>query len=526
MWATLALLLALTACDGGDGKDGSAGQDTNNASNNGGANNASTNNGGVNNGGVNNGGVNNADPNNADPNNASTNNSTVEQGLTYHKDVRPMLEQRCLQCHNGGGIAPSVFDFRDPATVVTFADLIMGSIEDLSMPPWQANEGCSDYKDDLSLSADEIELVRGWIADGKQLGDEADYVAPQDLGTEIDNSAIERPADIFAVPTGTYTAKQGVSDDYRCFVFDPGFTDVRHVQGYEVKPDNKALLHHLIIYTVPPEAEADEELARLEAEDDAAGYECFGGARVPSNVAVAWAPGGGKTAFPANTGLRMEAGTKFVIQMHYNLSEGGDGLDRSGVDLWLYPEGQRPAKEGIMAFIGNMPFQVPAAVDGRQAQNCNTVYATAGRDGSTFAAQGIGEDELRQDPSLLNQLGDSGCVTQDFYYDIGIPVTAHAIAPHMHLSGTHISAEVMPLQKNDEGAWALPEQPQSTCMLKTDRWDFDWQRFYWFQEPQRLPPAGVVRLTCRYNNTYDHPIHLGENSRDEMCLILLYLTPP
>jgi len=85
----------------------------------------------------------------------------------------------------------------------------------------------------------------------------------------------------------------------------------------------------------------------------------------------------------------------------------------------------------------------------------------------------------------------------------------------------------------DQGPWtdlysvghSSGVQDTSQCLVETRRWDFNWQRAYWYTEPKTIPTDGVVRLTCKYDNaTNEGPIHLGDHSEDEMCLGLLYLT--
>ncbi len=521
---------------------------------------------------------NNSAGNNGTDNNGTDNNGMSNNGdnadVTYHKNVRAVIETRCNQCHQPGGAAPSSLDFTQHDMVQALAPLIMTSIENETMPPWQADAECNTYKDDISLTPDEMATVQAWAGAGYPMGEEAEYVAPNPTVSELGGELLSDTPTMVVKPLEGYEPPTDRSDDYRCFTFDPGFDGARFMEGYEVIPDNASILHHLLIYAVPGEDEEDiARLEELENEDDRPGYECFGGPRVSNTLAVAWAPGGNKTRLPEGTGLRFEPGTRFVIQMHYNLSEGGGGLDQSSVNLWLHPEDQPPASEGQMAFVGNLPFTIPGTTNGAEAQECNTVYSTldllanGDRDPETcesperqkFALDhGIHVEELDpRDPEnecsrsfrledvvladlagealspeeervleMFESLGNSGCVNQELHYNIPVPLTLHAIAPHMHLYGTHLSFEVSPLERNDDGLWAVPEDvnEQAACMAETNRWDFDWQRFYWLKEPVELPRQGTLRLQCRYDNPEEEPIFLGENSRDEMCLVVVYLT--
>src|SRR5690349_21847644 len=90
------------------------------------------------------------------------------------------------------------------------------------------------------------------------------------------------------------------TDDYRCFLLDPGITTRSFVTGINVLPGNPEIVHHVILFRVPPDKVARaEELDGLQAGQ---GWTCFGGTGVESqglglNSAPwlgAWAPGGGE----------------------------------------------------------------------------------------------------------------------------------------------------------------------------------------------------------------------------------------
>ncbi len=449
--------------------------------------------------------------------------------LTYHKDVRPLVEANCISCHDGKSVAPAALDFTDVEKVKQLAPLIVASIENRTMPPWQADtsEGCGDFRDDISLSQVEIDTFSGWMDGGTQLGDPTEFVAPEPRRSEL---GIERLADTpptMEIKAGArYTPDQAVDDDFRCFVVDPGLEEDRFLFGWNVKPDNRAVLHHLIAFTAPGTPDNLAMIENLEAEDEAPGYKCFGGIRLDGQgVAAAWAPGADTVALPEGTAMRLPAGTLFVVQMHYNLAEGGMGDDQSAIDLWMLPKGEEPEIEGQNIFIGNLPFIIPPRVNGIEAETCDTIYALTGPGMAPPPEGGTNVDTIRS-AADLEDVGKSGCVQQDFYYQTDGPLRIWSVAPHMHLTGQHISIEVLPTETSGS-----PANPTTTikeggaCLIDMPRWDFNWQRGYWFKEPVALPTSGVVRLTCRYDNSgSDEQIGLGEGSGDEMCLGLLFIS--
>jgi hypothetical protein len=311
--------------------------------------------------------------------------------------------------------------------------------------------------------------------------------------------------------------KQNVSDDFRCLVVDPGFDTKRFLTGFETIVDNTSVLHHQVVFVVGPDSV--DELAVLEAEDDQPGYECFGDARVENQIiSSVWAPGGGRTGFPAGTGLPIEPGSRIVIQHHYNVAD-GTGPDNSGVRYWFTPEGET-VQEGQFFFLGNLPFEIPPGVNGMDVEQseCETVYASLG-DVEVPEGAGMSVREARDTPP-----GRTGCVQQDFYLGIPIDVTLHGLSPHMHLVGKGLEIEYF--RKTDEGyVPAEPQAEENQCLISTDKWDFNWQRLYWYDEPLRIPGDSMIRVTCRYDSRgQEDTVTLGDGSGNEMCLGLFYMT--
>ena len=71
-------------------------------------------------------------------------------GLTYYKDIKPLVDQKCVSCHREGGIAP--FSFTDYAVVHKLRGAIKSAVENRTMPPWLAADGCDDNLGDISRS--------------------------------------------------------------------------------------------------------------------------------------------------------------------------------------------------------------------------------------------------------------------------------------------------------------------------------------------------------------------------------------
>jgi hypothetical protein len=63
-----------------------------------------------------------------------------------------------------------------------------------------------------------------------------------------------------------------------------------------------------------------------------------------------------------------------------------------------------------------------------------------------------------------------------------------------------------------------------TCLVNTDHYDFNWQRSYQMVESVDVGRGDEVLLSCTWNNTTSADADWGENTGDEMCLGITYLT--
>src|SRR5262245_35595974 len=105
--------------------------------------------------------------------------------VTFTKDVAPLLERSCQNCHNPGGIEPmSLMTYEQ---VRPWARAIKLKTSRREMPPWfiEKNIGIQRFKDDTSLSDREIDLVSRWVDAGAPQGNPTDLPpARQRVATE------------------------------------------------------------------------------------------------------------------------------------------------------------------------------------------------------------------------------------------------------------------------------------------------------------------------------------------------------
>ena len=131
------------------------------------------------------------------------------------------------------------------------------------------------------------------------------------------------------------------TDDYRCFLLDPDLTSSAFVTGVDVLPGRPDLVHHVILFHVPPSQMATA--TAKDASEPGQGWTCFGGTGIGQEGGPgasltsapwlgAWAPGGGERLLADDLGMPLEAGSGVVMQVHYNLLA-GEGDDISSARL-------------------------------------------------------------------------------------------------------------------------------------------------------------------------------------------------
>lgn len=433
---------------------------------------------------------------------ASPGPAAPANAVTFHEDVEPIVARACRGCHVAGGIAPFALSTYADAHAVS-AQMVTQT-QSKKMPPWGAQDTSeckppAPWKDDRRLSDQEIATIQAWHAGGDLEGDPKDAPPPSAAAAEtgLAGAVSLAPATPFAVTSS--------SDTFRCFVLDPQLTSTRYLTGTNFVPGNKTVVHHALAFSIPSGATVPGDQ-----------YPCFGGPGVDgASLVAAWAPGGVPAEYPADVGLPLDPGTRFVVQIHYH-PHANATPDPDATTFQFRVTDTAPAYTASTRLIGN--FRKPAS------------------------ASGIGLEPGPDDPSsgpafLIPANAPAHVETMKFTMpDLG-PTAIHVlgIGGHMHLAG------------RDEKI-TLTHAGQSTCLLEEPAWDFDWQRGYQYDAPiESLPtvaPGDTLEMRCTYDNTMNNPalaaaiteaggtqptnITLGESTTDEMCLgafLFVYKSP-
>lgn len=398
--------------------------------------------------------------------------------LTWFRDVKPIVDAKCTGCHRAGSIAP--FDFTEFDQLYALREPVRNAITQGTMPPWPPAGGCTEYLGDRSLDPAQIELVTAWIDGGAARGEPDDEGPPLEPGPVYGLSRVDH-----TLSMASAYVPGPAPDDYRCFVVDWPDEEPAYVTGLRFDAGEPRVVHHGIVFVAGP-AHA-EAIATLEAADTIPGYECFGGPEVPAGWLGVWVPGAVGGDFPADTGVRVEPGSKVVLQIHYAANpEGLSDLTKIEVST-----AEEVARE---AWI--QPWMNPAWYE---------------PEGLTIPA---GDPDVRA----------SAALDPVFFVGGGEPLTLHTVGLHMHLLGSRGRLDLERADGSEE------------CLLDIPRWDFSWQGAYGLSEPKVLELGDRVRIECQWDNSPENQPVIdgeqttptdtvwGEGTRDEMCLGAFYLS--
>ena len=204
----------------------------------------------------------------------------------------------------------------------------------------------------------------------------------------------------------TPTAPQGGTDEYRCVILDPHLTTPTFLSGSQFQPQNTPMVHHAIVFAVPP-----ENAAAAHAKDAATpgqGWTCFGNDGIegeqPSAWVDTWAPGATETLLQQDVGYQLQPGSLLVLQIHYNLLATGAGAtDQSSVRLRL-TDGT-PATKPLVTVPLSAPTELPCAA-GESGPLCDRAAAIADVT-QRFGAE-VGGDGGRTDQRLQRRHPGAG----------------------------------------------------------------------------------------------------------------------
>ena len=444
---------------------------------------------------------------------------------TYYRDVKPILDRNCTGCHTDGGIAP--FKLSNAQEAIKHARASQLAVQGKRMPPWMPGGASPKYRDELKLSDADIAVIANWAWAGAPEG------KPSDAKTSLVRATDAKP-DLTVDIGRDFQPDRSLSDEYRCFVIDPGINEERFLSGYGIQPGNASIVHHVILFQVTPDLAAEAKTLEAKA-DGRGGYTCFGGPGVGLDVSArfrgqtttsnvgfigSWVPGASAVNYPDGTGVLLKPGAQIIAQVHYN-TLGGAGADRTATKLYLAPKGETRKALRLMTLIGPVEIACPDGLTSGPgcardfAYDRVAQYQEAGL--TQILRQGLLLTYCKQNADRYAR-NPSGTITTTCDFNVASDRTVVGVQGHMHLLGKSIKLE------------ANPGTPRARTVLDIPRWDFHWQSGYWLEQAFDLNKGDAVRITCTFDNSSRNQpwvngqqitpryVVWGEGTTDEMCL--------
>ena len=236
--------------------------------------------------------------------------------ISYANTIAPLIEQKCVACHQEGGIAPFGFDGYEK--VKTFAPMIREAVRTDRMPPWDPDRHVGKFKDDKSLSGEQIKTLINWIEAGAPRGDGADtlaqvrHVAPEwPLG---------KPDLIVDIPKYTVPATGVV--DYQYPIVNNPLSEGRWLKASTAKVSQRQAVHHILSGFIK-EGETDKGMQNWSSS--------VGGYTVGMESVVN----------PKGMGTYIPPGGQLAFQMHYT-PYGKEAVSAEQIGLYFYKDGEKP----------------------------------------------------------------------------------------------------------------------------------------------------------------------------------------
>ena len=404
--------------------------------------------------------------------------------VTYHRDVAPILQNHCQQCHRPGEVGP--FALMSYKQAVNWADDIKSYTQKGVMPPWKAVEGPA-FHNDRRLAQKDIDTLATWVDGGTPEGDPRDAPPPRRF---VDGWQLGTP-DLVLRAEADFTLGPAGNDLFRCFVLPTNLTEDKYVVAVEVRPSNPRVVHHTLQFIdtagagrrlekaaqdrkVPVGEEHSEESSL----DRGPGYTMAMGVGFRAQGGLGgWAPGQMARYLPENSGFFLPKNADVVMQVHFHRN-GRIEKDRTQIGLYF-------AKGKV-----ERPWRVSAMAGG----------------------SGIGQVRMFSIPAgaAHHRVKGDMWATGDF--------TLYSIMPHMHMVGKEVKVTM-----------TLPDGPPTT-LIAVKEWDYNWQETYIFKEPIHVKKGTHFHVDAVYDNSSKNPnnpfnpprqIDFGEQTFNEMCYVFL-----
>jgi len=260
--------------------------------------------------------------------------------VTYSNQIARVLKKHCVECHREGEIAP--FELTEYDEVAGWADMIEEVVREQRMPPWFASPEHGHFGNDRSMSDEEKQLIYDWVESGAPEGDSTDLPEPQ---TYVSGWQLPKEPDFVAnISEEPVRVPAEGTVQYQYFYVDPDFKEDKWVKGVEIRPGNRAVVHHILMFSGT--SKDIEQDIRRKFRGGTGGYD------------GAFVPGQRVQPYPEGAAKFYPAGSRLVFQVHYT-PIGTEQLDQSRIGM-VFADPAEVTHEVRTSSAVNPAIRIPA----------------------------------------------------------------------------------------------------------------------------------------------------------------------
>jgi hypothetical protein len=381
---------------------------------------------------------------------------------TFTRDVAPILQSHCQTCHRPGEAGP--FSMLTYEETRPWAAAMKEAVQRSKMPPWFADPHYGNFSNANLLKQSEVDTIVGWANARAPEGDLKDMPPPIDW---VDGWQIGKPDLVIRFPMPFDVPSSGVVD-YQHVIVPTGFTEDKWVQAAEVRPTDRAVVHHIIAFVREPKSnwfrgEKPGQFfiapqVKTEAQPDTSA--------LPSDFLVGYAPGQPAESLQPGQAKLIKAGSDIVFQIHYT-PNGRATRDQTKLGIVFAKE--PPTQRVLTLSATNGTFKIPP-----------------------------GDPNYRVDAS----------------FEVGTQVELTGLHPHMHGRGKDFLYKL------------VYPTGESQTILSVPRYNWHWQNWYTLEKPILLAKGTKIECTAHFDNSPNNPdnadpkkeVVWGEQSWDEMMV--------
>ncbi|HEY7655477.1 MAG TPA: hypothetical protein VH881_01305 [Burkholderiales bacterium] len=249
-----------------------------------------------------------------------------KEEVSYVKQVAPILMEKCVTCHQAGGIGPWPMDSYN--MVKGWSAMMREVLMNRRMPPWHADPAIGSFSNDRSLSGEQIRALVHWIDAGAPRGEGPDPLAERKAQI-LPEWPLGEPDLVIDVPEQRIPASGVV--DYRYIDIPVPFDRDVWVRAVDVRPSNRAVMHHALIFIT-----------------DRPGWE--------STFFAVYGPGLQVEPFPLGSGRLLPKGTVLKFELHYQ-AVGHPATDRPRLAIYLHK--RPPSRELVVTSALAWEIRIP-----------------------------------------------------------------------------------------------------------------------------------------------------------------------